>query len=99
MSRSGVAPYGAKCELERKKEFSNGLSCGSFPLFHKSFPLFHIESKSFPLFHKSFPHLPKAYLGGHRNGFSSLGFSGKHFRFTDVVFSGGSVLPNEIIRH
>ena len=92
MSRSGVAPFGAKWEHTRKKEFFNGLSCGSFPLFHKSFPLFHIIQKSFP-------HLPKASLGGHREGFSSLRFSGKPFRFTDVVFRCTIVLPNWIVRH
>ena len=99
MSRSGVAPFGAKCERARKKDIFHGLSCGSFPLFHKSFPLFHIESKSFPHFSKSFPHLPKSSLGGHREGFSSTPFSGKPFRFTDVVFRGASVLPNGIVRH
>ena len=92
MSRSGVAPFGAKCEQARKKDIFYGLSCGSFPLLH-------IESKSFPHFSKSFPHLPKSSLGGHREGFSSTPFSGKPFRFTDVVFRGGSVLPNGIVRH
>ena len=92
MSRSGVAPFGAKCERERKKDIFPRIELTSFPLFHKSFPLFHIELKSFP-------HLTKSSLGGHREGFSSLGFSGNTFLFTEVVFRGGSVLPNGIVRH
>ena len=92
MSRSGIAPFGAKCELARKKYIFLWIELTSFPLFH-------IKLKSFPHFHKSFPHLQKASLGGHREGFSSTPFSGKPFRFTDVVFRSGSVLPNGSVRH
>ena len=69
-------------------------------VFHFSTKVFHFStlSKKFSTFRESFPHLPKASLGGHRKDFSSLGFSGKSFRFTKVVFRGSSVLPNGIVR-
>ena len=70
-------------------------------VFHFSTKVFHFSTftQKFSTLRESFPHLPKASLGGHRKGFFSLGFSGKPFRFTDFVFSGGSVLPNGIVRH
>ena len=98
MSRSGVAPFGAKCERARKKYIFYGFN---WRVFHFSTKVFHFStlSKKFSTLRESFTHLPKASLGGHREGFPSLGFFWKPFRFTDVVFRGGSVLPNGIARH
>ena len=73
-----------------KKIFSTDL-IDEFSTFPQKF-------STFPHFLKSFPHLPKASLGGHRKGFSSLRFSGKPFRFTEVVFRVASVLPNGSVR-
>ena len=70
-------------------------------VFHFSTKVFHFSTftQKFSTLRESFPHLPKASLGGHIEGFPSLGFSGKPFRFTDVVFRGASILPNGIVLH
>ena len=89
---------GQRMNAHEKKNF---LTDFHVIVFHFSTKVFHFSTfkQKFSTLPESFPHLPKAYLGGHRKDFSSIEFSGKPFRFTDVVFRGGSVLPNGSVRH